>query len=294
MDARTLLERLRSGARREAIPLADVTPLEAPARRTRTIRLGLAAALLLLTLAGFFAVPDAQGRRFLPSGDVGIVVLDISSSVTPKTYDLILSQLKRLDRTDQRFSFVVFSDVAYEALPPGTPAEELRSFERFFDRSIPIQRDRDGYPLPRSPWEQWFSGGTNISAGLLLAADLLEREHVRNGGVVLISDLANDPSDLTRLADALILYQQRRIPLRVVALDPAPENAEFWKQSLGDPDALLNVELPRGQAGRGTLAVEAPFPTWLLVLGVLVVALLAVNEWWAEPLRWAGRREASA
>jgi hypothetical protein len=294
MAGRALLQRLRASAGRDAIPLADVGALAAQARRTRLVRLGLAGALVVLTLAGFLAVPSAEGRRFLPSGDVGIVVLDLSSSVQPKTYDLIYNQLRLLDRTDQRFSFVVFSDVAYEALPPGTPAEELKSFERFFDNRIPLPRDPDGNPLPRSPWEQWFSGGTNISAGLLLAADLLEREHVRRGGVVLISDLADDPSDLTRLANALVLYQQRRIPLRVVALDPAPENAEFWRHSLGDPDALLNVELPRGQAGRGTLAVEAPFPTWLAVLGVLVVALLAVNEWWAEPLRWAPRREASA
>jgi hypothetical protein len=46
------------------------------------------------------------------------------------------------------------------------------------------------------------------------------------------------------------------------------------------------VELPTGEAGRGRLTIEAPFPTLLAVFGVLVVVLLAVEALWSEPLTW--------
>ena len=288
---RALAERLRAGARRDAIPLADVAPLERAARRTRVVRLALAAALVATVLAVFVLTPSAQGRRFLPSNTVGIVVLDVSSSVQPSTYELIRRALVSLAATDQRFGVVLFSDVAYQALPMGTPASELRPFIRFFEPGPP-PLDETGFPLARTPWEEWFSAGTAISRGLLLAADLLERAHVENGGVVLISDLADDPSDLPRLADTLVLYQERRIPLRIVALDPVPENRDFFIDLLGSSGTIFNVTLPRGERGRGELAVESPFPAWAAVVGGLIVALLALNEYLAEPLRWARRRPA--
>jgi hypothetical protein len=81
--ARRLLARLRAGARREAIPLADLTPLTRPARRTRILRLALAVALVGVVIAAFASGTEAQGRRFFPSSTVGMVVLDISSSIKP-------------------------------------------------------------------------------------------------------------------------------------------------------------------------------------------------------------------
>lgn len=280
-----LLDRLRDSARGTALPLADVDALAWPARRGRVVRAVLGLALVGCIVAAGLSAPSAHGRRFLPADTVGIVVLDLSSSIRPSTYRLIGQELRALGATDQRVGVVYFSDIAYEALPPGTPARELVPVARYF-ASAAVPHDAHGEPLPRTPWEQWFSAGTNISSGLRLAADLLERRHVRRGGVVLISDLADDPSDLRPLGRTMSLFEQRNIPLRVVALDPAPEDREFWIQLLARPGALFNVELPRGDVGRGRLAVEAAFPARLALFGAFAVVLLALNAFLVEPITW--------
>ena len=153
---------------------------------------------------------------------------------------------------------MVFSDVAYEALPPGTPASELQAFARYYQDET-IRRGSDGTPLPRNPWDEWFSAGTSISSGLQLAAQLLRVSGAGRGGVVLFSDLADDPTDLRPLGRVISLYEQRNIPLRVVALDPTPEDRDFWVELLG-PGSLSNVQIPTGDAGRGRLAVESLVP----------------------------------
>ena len=289
-SVRRLLARLRSQARREAIPLSDLAPLAHAARRTRIVRLVLAASLVAAVIASFASAGDAESRRFYPSSTVGIVVLDISSSIKPTTYKLIRRELTELAATDQRFGVVLFSDDAYEALPPGTPARELRPFVRFFDEKRPFEYDRSGLPRPRSPWEQSFSAGTSISSGLVLAAELLERENVLDGDVVLISDLVNDPSDYNRLIDTLALYSERSIPLRILALDPPPENRVVFETLLGQKGVITSAVLPTGGSGRGLLTVDAPFPLGLSIWGALVILLLAIEAYWAEPLR--GRRVA--
>ena len=281
-----LFERVRA-ARAEGLPIADARALEPAARRSRAIRVALAVGLVTSVTAAAFAVPDAHGRRFLPADTVGIVVLDLSSSIRPSTYRLIGQELRDLASTDQRVGVVYFSDVAYEAMPPGTPASELRSVARYFDSST-VKHDATGYPLPRSPWEQWFSAGTSISSGLGLAADLLAERHVRRGGVVLISDLADDPGDLRSLGRTISLYEQRHLPLRVVALDPAPEDRQFWIELLNRPGAFFNVELPRGQVGRGKLVVASSFPTRVAFFATVAVLLLAVNAFLVEPITWRG------
>jgi hypothetical protein len=292
---RALLGRLRRRAYGEPIPLADLRALDAAARRTRLVRLVLAAALAAAAIAAVVVAPTAQGRHFLPASTVGIVVLDLSSSVQPNTYYLIENELAKLAATKQRFGLVVFSDVAYEALPPGTPASELRPLLRFFtpENLRRVHTDELGDVLAQSPWEQWFSAGTNISSGLLLAAQMLKHEHVKNGAVVLISDLADDPTDLTKVADTIILYAEENIPLRVVALNPTPENAEFFANLLGGEGMLRDAKLPTGNEARGKLQLAGTFPTALAVFAALLLVLLGLNEWWAEPLRWR-RRGASA
>ncbi len=284
---RGLLDNVRRGSGEDAVPLSDLAPLEGPARRARAVRLACAAALIVAVLALAASVPDVHGRRFLPADTVAIVVLDLSSSIRPTTYRLIGFELASLAKTDQRVGLVVFSDVAYEALPPGTPASELQAFARYYQDET-IHRGRDGFPLPRNPWEEWFSAGTNISSGLQLAAQLMRVSGAGRGGVILFSDLADDPTDLRPLGRVISLYEQRHIPLRVVALDPTPEDRDFWVELLG-PGSLSNVQIPTGDAGRGTLVVESAFPARFVVLGTLVVLLLAANVLLTEPITWQRR-----
>ena len=59
-------------------------------------------------------------------------MLDVSASISADTYSRIGATLSSLARSGGRYGLVVFSDQAYEALPPGTPASDLRPLVRYF------------------------------------------------------------------------------------------------------------------------------------------------------------------
>jgi hypothetical protein len=118
---------------------------------------------------------------------------------------------------------------------------------------------------------------------------MLAQEHVKKSAVLLISDLADDPTDLTRLTDAVLLLEQRSVPLEIVALDPSAANADFFQRLLGTDAIFRQAKLPTGAQARGQLEVTGTFAFGLALCALLAVALLTVNEWWAEPLRWRRR-----
>ncbi len=285
---RALLSRLHRGTRRPAVPLVDAASLGAAARRTRLVRLSLGLTLVAVLIVAFMLAPREPGRRFIPADAVGIVVLDLSSSVRPSTYRRIGLELAGLAATRQRIGLVLFSDVAYEALPTGTPASELKPVLRFFlpPESTGPEPTGAAASAARSPWEQWFSAGTKISTGLFLAYDMLRNDHVKRGAVVLISDLDDDPNDLAPLAESVAQFAENGIPLKVVALDPTPANAEFFKNLLGSGDGFREARLPTGAEGQGRVELEGSFPTALFAAALCATALLALGAWWAEPLRW--------
>jgi hypothetical protein len=253
------------------------------------VRLLLAASLIAASVAAFLVAPRTPGRRFLPSDATGIVVLDLSSSIKPDTYFRIEQTLATIAASQSRLGLVLVSDTAYEALPPGTAAQELKPMLRFFAPQSAASVAPGDAQLARSPWDQWFSGGTRLSSGLFLAAQMLEQQHVKKSAVMLISDLADDPTDLTRLTEAVILLQQRKVPFEIVGLDPNPANTDFFQHLLGTNTIFSEARLPTGAQARGQLQVTGTFSAWLAVAAALAIALLAVNEWWAEPLRWRRR-----
>jgi len=153
----------------------------------------------------------------------------------------------------------------------------------------PIEEAKPNDQSTRSPWDQWFSGGTKISNGLFLAAHMLQQQHVKKSAILLISDLADDPTDLTRLTDAVLLLEQRTVPLEIVALAPTAANADFFQRLLGTDAIFREAKLPTDAQARGQLQVTGTFGIWLAVLAALAILLLALNEWWAEPLRWRRR-----
>jgi hypothetical protein len=267
-----------------SIALADRPSLDGAARRTRAVQVALALLLVGTTAAAFVVAPRKPGRHFLPSDTTGIVVLDVSSSVKPQTYFRIEQTLATIAATQSKLGLVLFSDVAYEAMPPGTPAAELKPLLRFF--APPTSQGSAQDELARSPWDQWFSAGTKVSNGLLLALRMIDEQHATRNSVILISDLADDPTDLTRLTDAVIAFQDRKIPLEIVALDPTPANADFFRRLLGTDAVFQEATLPTDKQARGQLELTGTFPVTLAVLSALAVVLLALNEWWAAPLRW--------
>jgi len=267
------------------IPVADASFLDRVARRTHVVRLALALVLVALLATAFVAAPTKPGRRFLPAKAVGIIVLDVSSSVRPTTYWRIEQALDSVASSKGRLGLVLFSDVAYEALPTGTPAADLKPFLRFF---APPGKG-NGIYLANSPWQQWFSAGTRISQGLYLADAMLENEHAKRGAVLLISDLADDPEDTDALKDSVVQLEQQGVPLEIVALNPTIGNANYFKSLLGEQAIYQTAKLPTGAQAQGKIEVTNGFATWLAVGVVAIVLLLAANEWWAEPFRFRRR-----
>jgi hypothetical protein len=265
------------------LPIAGATWLAAATRRTRVLRLALALALVAAVASAVMVAPRHPGRRYLPANAVGIVVLDLSSSIRPTTYYRIEQTLDALAGSKGRLGLVVFSDTAYEAFPTGTPASDLKSILRFFAPG------KAGTYLAASPWQQWFSAGTRISTGLYLAQHMLDAEHARRGAVLLISDLADDPLDTEAVKNAVLSLEQRSIPLEIVALDPTRQNATFWKDLLGTQAIFQTAKLPTGAEARGKIEVRSGFPTTLALSAAAVLALLALNELLVEPFRFRRR-----
>src|SRR5918992_878698 len=176
---------------RRAVPASEPWRLRRAAQKTTALRLAFAAALCA-SLALAFLVARAQDVRrapLIPSGTTGMLVLDLSASVSEGGLE---ATVEKLASTDERTGLVVFSDAAYELLPPGSPSRELASLLRFF-------KVRPDGTVPRNPWEE-FRAGTRISEGMAFAHDVLLAEGVTRGSIVLVSDLEIGPDEIARLS----------------------------------------------------------------------------------------------
>jgi len=220
-----------------------------------------------------------------------MIVLDVSASISPDTFSRIGETLRKLVSTRGRYGLVVFSNVAYEALPPGTPASALRPLIRYFE--VPEQQTPGALPVPpTNPWSLAFSKGTRISAGLDLAHRILVDDHLSRSRVVLISDLADDPQDIQRLNQVLLAdYGRGRTPLGVVALNAASDDEAFFARVTGRAIAHASTGPAAPTPPRATPASALPTTLVLAIAGTL--AALAVYCLWAARLRWGTAREAS-
>ena len=202
------------------IPLADAHAFRARALATR-------AALTVLAVAAAAAVvgvllssrsPHSQTLVTLPAKANVVIVLDLSASISSDSFSRIGGTLSALSQTADRVALVVFSDDAYEALPPGTPAADLAPLIRYF--TLPAQSVPGFIPsFPANPWSNTFTGGTVISSGMELAINIALAQHP-HATVMLISDLDDDPNDLPALAGVAPVAQHDRVPIRIVGLDP--------------------------------------------------------------------------
>jgi hypothetical protein len=294
--------RRHSGPR---IPLSDTAGLTSALRRTRAIRIVLGIGLLLCGAAAFALALDLrEGRRgFLPAGSNGVIVIDLSASITPDSYRQVRNVLEDASRTGERWGLVLFSDNAYEALPPGTNGAALAPFTRFFR---PVRRGQvAGEPgavpfgnvtLPANPWSEDFTAGTSISSGLVLARRILDRDRPDHPAILLVSDLATAQSDQVNLREVLTGIVRDRIPLRIVGLSPAAPDKAFF-------DDILRKDVvdiaPAQSSGRGEPARigESELPRALALVCVLLLAALTANEVWCGRLSWGARareKEATA
>jgi von Willebrand factor type A domain len=261
-----------------SIPFGETAALVRPGRRTLAVRVALAAALAgALAAAWIAAQPGGKHVGLLPRGRSPIVAIDMSWSVSYDDYAMIERTLTDLVGSGRRIGLVLFSDIAYEALPPGTPASELRPYLRFFaKRGV------------RNPWADAFSGGTRIWAGLDLARRMLQRDRISNGSVVLISDLADAPNDRPLLGQTLASFARDSIPIKIVGLDPTPEDADLFRGALAHGGgSVTTLDIVEQHARRSR---SAAFPFALVVAAASLALLLGLNEHALAALSFGRRR----
>jgi hypothetical protein len=272
------------------VPFTGASGLASIARRTWLVRVALGAVLVALVLVTARAAeyPRTTSAGALPVHSGDLIVLDLSASISQDTFSRIGETLRRLVASGGRYGLVVFSGVAYEALPPGTPASALQPLVRYF--TLPPHTAPGVAPtFPTNPWSASFSGGTSISAGLDLARSLLIEDHLRHASVVLVSDLADDPEDKNRLNQVVAAYRQEGTPLRVVPLNASPGDAAYFAHLTST--ALKDAPVPPAAAPAtpASSPEHAPFPLLLVLLVVAVACAIAVNELWSARLRWSAR-----
>jgi hypothetical protein len=266
-----------------SIPLADAPALRLPARATFAVRAALAAVAVGSAIA--FAVvsrhPHTRTVVSLPSSAKTELVLDLSASISSDTFSRIGGTLAAISRTGTRIGLVVFSDTAYEALPPGVPASDLTPLVRYF--TLPPQSQPGFAPsFPPNPWADTFTGGTRISAGMALAHTIAMSQQHRPL-VVLISDLDDDPNDLASLAAIMAAYQRDHIPVRVVGLNPSLQDVALFQRLLGPGASVVQAptldQVPPQDV--------TPFPWTLAALAIVAALALALREAWSPRLEWA-------
>ena len=166
-----------------------------------------------------------------------MIVLDVSASISPDTFSRIGETLRKLVATRGRYGLVVFSNVAYEALPPGTPASALRPLIRYFDGSeqqapgalprsadepvdaLVQQRNADlGRPRPRAP-------DPGRRPPLAVAGRPDQRPRRRSAG--------HPTAQPGRCRRTTVAGGHR---LRVVALNAAPDDEAFFARVAGCGD----------------------------------------------------------
>jgi hypothetical protein len=256
--------------RRGGITSHDLRELRRPILRSRILRgiLLVAAVALLAAAAASASDLESRERGLLPTGTVGVVVVDLSLSIANEDYRIVRDAFRRLVAENAPVGLVVFSDVAYELLPPGTPGSELEPMLRVL---VP---PRFGPPI--NPWTTGFRAGTRVSTALALARDVLERDEVENGSILLVSDLETAPDDVPVLARTVRSIRESDIELKVVAISPSSDARTIF-EGLLQKDAFaapLDSDAPLPPASE----VRSSLPTALLVLGGLLFLALALHE----------------
>ncbi len=258
-------------SRPTAVDTHQLAPFAGAARRARFLRLTLAGGALVLVVAAAASARDLDARKtgLLPGRGTGVVVVDLSLSIDDENYRVLRRAFRRLIADDASIGLVVFSDIAYELLPPGTRASELRPLLRL------LTPPELGPPV--NPWAQTFRAGTRISAALELARGMLERDEVEDGAILLVSDLETAPDDVPLLTRTIERLRRDSIAMHILPLGPSSDARLVFGRFLHEDDF--------GASGReidveGQLSREASsrLPIALMILGACCFVALAAHE----------------
>ena len=266
---------LPEAVRREPrLPYGELGMLRRPVLRATAFRLVLGAALIGVLVAAFVVAlgRDARPDALLPAGTTGMIVLDLSASTGAQTE--VGELFRRIAAADEPTGVAVFSDGAYELVPPGTPGRDLAPMIRFFSEGP------DG-TVPRDPWSEHFSGGTRVTAGIEQARASFERDRVARGSIVLVSDLEFVPEEIARLPALLAELRREGTELRVLPVEAREEQKRFFERVVG-PEVFVDVEAAAATATgsrRDVLRLDEDQTPWLFVgLAAALILLLGANE----------------
>jgi hypothetical protein len=255
--------------RRTVVDSHDTGAVRTASIRTRFVRVALALAAVALLAAAAASARDlqVQPKGLLPTGTTGVVIVDLSLSIGDQNLRDVRRALSRVVAANEPIGFVVFSDVPYELLPPGTPAKELRPILRL----LAPESGKLAYP-----WQQAYRAGTRISEALELARDMLRRDSISPGSILLLSDLDTAPDDYDRLARTLQSLK-REVRVRVVPLSPTSDGRRLFGGSLGE-SAFIEPEELSGTPPDAETGISGGTPVALLLLAGLFFAALAAHE----------------
>ena len=273
--------RIATLRRERPVPLADLPGLQLALRRTSLVRI-----LLAVALAGTFALLFVTARSagagraaVFPEGvHTGVVALDMSASISGPTYSRVATTLRGIANANQSVGLVMFSDTAYELLPPNSPPGALVQFIPYF---VPVRYFGSTPVFSQTPWDT-FMGGTRIATGLEMARLALQRAGLRRGAILLVSDLDDSNSDQGLLDQEALKLREQHIPVRIVPLFAAAHDVSLFKALFGE-SSIVDPRVFTHTAKRRAASVAAAQPWTLLLLGGALVLLLAGNE------RWNGR-----
>lgn len=263
-------------SRRLAVDTHDASSFRGVGRRTLVLRLlfGGGAALLLAAAVLSARGLDPRDRGLLPTGTTGVVVMDLSLSILDDQSGVVRRTLQSLVDSDAPVGVVIFSDVPYELMPPGTPARELKPIIRLLTPTA------SGKVV--SPWTDTFRAGTRISSALQLAQDMLDGDRVKDGSILLVSDLETAPDDVPETARVLRAIKRKGTPVRLLALGSSSDARALFGGILG-PEAFTPLADGPVRQPEPPDARRRPLPRTLLFLAALFLVALAGHE------RYAGR-----
>jgi hypothetical protein len=209
-----------------------------------------------------------------------MIVLDMSASVAGPKFERVASVIRGLSAADQGVGFVMFSDTAYELLPPNSPTSAVLQFERFF---TPVSISRGTPNFGSTPWDE-FSGGTRVSSGLKTGLLALKHAHVTRGSLLLISDLNDASEDAGPLFAVAAQLKAAHVPVRIVPVGAAPDNVQIFTRLFG-ANAFISPTAFTSSTKREIEPVAASWPWALIVVGFVLVGLLVANELFNTRLR---------
>ena len=272
----------RRQAHAQVLPIGPVDRRGEDARRVPGRVRFLGTAALVAAMCGLLAWTVDGGSSHPPAlpGET-VLVIDLSGSITTQGNKVIARTLDGFHNypPDRRAAVVYFSSSAAVGSPPSSPAADLAGLARLFTPSA---------ARTRGPWGGAFDGGTLISHAVALARRVLIRAQARHGRVVIVSDLQDNPKDLSKLHDQLVLLQEEHARLALMPLPPTRESplslaqlSAPYRAVFGDHIIVPKPFLVAGSDGRPlahTDILRARYPGFAVLLAlVLGASALAVS-----------------